>query len=130
MFEKKCNNCGNVVSAEKEGFYECDKCKRLVYVFPPKTEVDLIEDLMRDDSMIFKATIDVEKKHAEEMGKLAECVRKETAREILQEILRLMSFVEDMEVSSTGVNEYAQKYHMIQRSIKKEIAEEYGVEVE
>lgn len=80
-----------------------------------------------EESPIYKATIDFEKWHAKEQRKLAEYVRKETAREILQKII---DFMEAWTNDQYLPDEIVENIEALEKNIKIGIKETYGVEVE
>ena len=122
--ETKCPNCGFDPNELKKS-----KCFQM-----PKIEINKLStvDLLNkeiEESPIYKATIDFEKWHAKEQKQLAEYVRKETAREILQKIDNSRLTI-NLALINEGYYNTADGVEIICSKIKNLIAEKYSVEVE
>lgn len=87
--EETCPNCGFKVTAVKFVMQDGEVLTVNEYAMrkdaPNLSMFDLLNKEI-EESPIYKAIIDFEKWHAEEQRQLAECVRKETAREFLEKI--------------------------------------------
>ena len=138
MCKKFCIRCRNVYDVEET---KCPNCgldpnkMKLPKCFDfPKVELKTISflDMLNkevEESPIYKATIDFEKWHAEEQKKLAECVSKEVAANVLRLAIQLSDSCRDVYEFQNRLVDLIETIYGIEVEIKTIIPAENTVEV-